>query len=67
MKPKFVPAVVARNLANRRTDTSNLPKCAVRGILGYGMACGSVIVGGKLCGSSSDCEHKLLDSQTNQE
>lgn len=34
------------------------PDCAVGGIRGRGLACGSVIVGGKKCGHNGPCEHQ---------
>ena len=35
------------------------PLCAVRGLIRPGAMCGSVIVGGKLCGFDGACPHKV--------
>lgn len=60
MKKKFIPAAVARNLNTPKRDISTLPGCAVGGMLHGGRAvCGSVIVGGKLCGHDGECQHKV--------
>ncbi len=37
---------------------SDHQQCAVRGLLAPGGVCGSVITGGKLCGSLESCEHQ---------
>lgn len=37
----------------------NKPKCAVNGMVRPGAMCGSVIVGGKLCGHAGECQHKI--------
>jgi DNA segregation ATPase FtsK/SpoIIIE-like protein len=34
------------------------PLCAVRGLIRPGAMCGSVIVGGELCGFKGKCEHQ---------
>lgn len=34
------------------------PDCTVGGIRGHGLACGSVLVGGKKCGHNGPCEHQ---------
>jgi hypothetical protein len=34
------------------------PQCAVRGLIQPGAMCGSVIVGGELCGFKGQCEHQ---------
>ena len=34
------------------------PRCAVRGLIRPGAMCGSVIVGGVLCGFKGKCEHQ---------
>lgn len=34
------------------------PQCAVGGMIRPGAMCGSVIVGGRLCGFPGDCPHK---------
>lgn len=35
------------------------PLCSVRGRLGPGVMCGSIIVGAKHCGHDGPCEHKV--------
>lgn len=39
---------------------SERPRCATRGMIRPGVMCGAVIVGGEFCGSSKECQHKLL-------
>lgn len=39
------------------------PQCTVNGRLAPQVMCGSVIVGGKFCGSKEPCEHKRAPTE----
>lgn len=56
--------VMGRDGVKRWADTNEAVEeqrsdCAVRGMIMPGAMCGSVIVGGKFCGHSGECPHKL--------
>jgi hypothetical protein len=63
MKKRLIPAAVARNLNAPKRDVSTLPGCGVGGMARPGAMCGSVIVGGKLCGHDGECQHKVPNAQ----
>lgn len=44
--------------AAEREAKNAKPRCPVGGMIQPGAMCGSVIVGGKFCGSDEDCPHK---------
>lgn len=49
-----------RQAMNRSDEVAKLarPTCSVGGMIRPGAMCGQVIVGGKLCGYSGECQHK---------
>ncbi|GHC72931.1 hypothetical protein GCM10007320_09160 [Pseudorhodoferax aquiterrae] len=50
--------VIDADLSNFEVTPAARPQCAVGGMFRPGVMCGSVIVGGKLCGFAGDCTHK---------
>lgn len=51
-----VPSVYARQICWRVKEAT----CAVGGMIRPGAMCGSVLVGGKLCGHNGPCEHRRV-------
>ena len=51
-----IPSCYARQICWRLKQAT----CTVGGLLRPGVMCGSVIVGGKLCGHNGECQHKRL-------
>jgi hypothetical protein len=59
IRPEAVTCPKCKAKLQAKTDAeAQRPKCAVRGAIRPGAMCGSVIVGGELCGFEGECEHQ---------